>query len=62
MECKSCWWQEGGRCYLEPCERTPSGRSTKIAIKKCDSYWNKRQALIIPNDKLIILSEGKIEE
>jgi hypothetical protein len=59
--CKSCWWYEGGRCYVGKCKRTPDGRSIKTADKKCKRYRNKRKALssIIPNDKLIITSEKK---
>jgi hypothetical protein len=53
-ECKSCWWQEGGKCYEE------SGVRGRPALVLCNKYWNKRAALsgIIPNEKLVILSEG----
>lgn len=56
---KSCWWQEGGRCYIEPCQRDERGWSLKMADKKCTGYWNKRAALttVIPDEKLIIISE-----
>lgn len=58
-ECKSCWWQEGGRCYADPCVRLPDGRSARMAIGKCPNYWNKRKALetAIPRDMLVITSE-----
>lgn len=58
-ECRSCWWQEGGRCYVGKPERLPNGRSTKLAEGRCDLYWNKRKALstVIPNDMLVITSE-----
>lgn len=57
--CKSCWWQEGGLCYLEPCKRQEDGRSIKQAIELCNQYWNKRTALetVIPAEKLVITSE-----
>lgn len=57
--CKSCWWQEGGKCYIEPCKRDEKGFSLKMADIKCKDYWNKRKALtsVIPSDKLIITSE-----
>jgi hypothetical protein len=57
---KSCWWIEGGRCYADPVERTEDGRSIKMCNDKCDKYQNKRSMLssVIPNDKLIILSES----
>lgn len=59
-KCKSCWWQEGGLCYKEPCKRNNIGRSTKKAIG-CNEYYNKRVALssVIPNENLIIISEYK---
>jgi hypothetical protein len=59
-KCKSCWWQEGGKCYEgDNVERLPNGISKKDAISPCEKYWNKRKALgsIIPNEKLIITSE-----
>lgn len=58
--CRSCWWQEGGRCYLPPVQRLAdgSGRSVKLAVTRCPSYQSKRSALerVIPG-KLTILSE-----
>ncbi len=62
ITCKSCWHQEGSRCYLEPCERTTDGRSIKIAEEVCDSYLSKRHALetVIPGNKLVIMSERHI--
>ena len=58
-KCKNCWWQEGDLCYLEPVERDETGRSKKEAIHICDSWVSKREMLtrVIPNDKLIIISE-----
>ena len=58
-DCRSCWWQEGGRCYIGTPERLSDGRSTKMAEGRCDGYWNKRKALttVIPGDKLVIASE-----
>jgi len=54
MECKSCWWQEGGKCYKDEKDIVP------VPVAKCSCYWNKRAALgsVIPNDKLIITSDG----
>jgi len=59
--CRSCWWQEGGRCYAAPLERLPNGHSTKMAEGRCGKYRNKREALetVIPADKLVILSERR---
>lgn len=45
ITCDVCWWQEGGRCYLEPVERLPDGRSTKFATTRCNEFWSKREAL-----------------
>lgn len=58
--CKSCWWQEGGRCYVGNFIPDNDGRSVKIADKKCDRYRSKRSALetIIPGHKLFIISEN----
>lgn len=58
---KSCWWQEGGRCYVFD-ENTPcylNGYSKILCCGKCKRYKNKRNALskVIPNDKLVIVSE-----
>ena len=58
---KSCWWNEGGRCYIEPCKRDENSRSHKICDKICDKHLSKRKMLetCIPGDKLVILSEKK---
>ena len=58
---KSCWWNEGGRCYKTPCERMEDGRSCELCTDICDDYASKREVLgsVIPKDKLIILSEEK---
>jgi len=64
--CKSCWWQEGGRCYNPsfPNAHPDKGYSDKLATELCDKYWSKRDALgsIIPNEKLIIVSEHTGDE
>jgi len=58
---KSCWWNEGDRCYKTPCERMEDGRSHKKCTTICGNYTSKREVLrsVIPEDKLIILSEEK---
>jgi hypothetical protein len=58
---KSCWWQEGGRCYKEPVDRKADGRSKVLCSGKCGNFMPKREMLsqYIPNDKLIITSERK---
>lgn len=58
-ECKSCWWQEGGRCYVDDPPRNEKNQSLIMATNKCEKYWNKREALttVIPNEALVILSE-----
>jgi hypothetical protein len=63
MKCKGCWWEEGGRCYVGDPVCDEQGRSNKLAIMRCDQFWGKREALgaIIPNDKLVILSEKQKE-
>jgi len=62
-KCRSCWWQEGGRCYQEPVDRLPDGRSKRLAEGPCPGkgYHNKRKMLerAIPGDKLVILSEER---
>jgi len=60
-KCKSCWWQEGGLCYIDPCKRDDKGISNKKADKICKLYVNKRKKLstVIPNDMLVITSENK---
>lgn len=67
--CRSCWWQEGGRCYNETFAiiTTSNNRrygelindDTELRCCNSEGYLNKRTALssVIPNDKLIILSE-----
>jgi len=61
--CRSCWEQEGGRCYAEPVDRIKSGPlkgySKKMAEHLCDDYRSKRAVLssVIPNDRLVITSE-----
>lgn len=64
ITCRSCWWQEGGRCYAEPCERIPNpdgvgSISTKIANEVCENHQGKRTVLsqFFPTEKLIIASE-----
>ena len=58
---KSCWWYEGGRCYIEPCQREKNERSIKQCLKICKKFKSKRKMLssVIPSDKLIIVSEGR---
>ena len=55
---KSCWYNEGGLCYVEWKGR---GRSNVICTKKCEKYKSKRTVLggFIPDDKLLIVSERK---
>lgn len=57
--CKSCWWQEGGLCYVDNPPRDKNGRSINKAISICDKFQTKRSVLskVIPNDMLYILSE-----
>lgn len=62
--CRTCWWQEGGRCYLEPCQRIPNPAgpgtvSTKGADNSCDQHTSKRSVLssVIPTEMLVIQSE-----
>lgn len=58
--CKSCWWQEGGKCFdpgtFEP---LPNGDSSKLADGVCENYEGKRGLLqsLLGDVKLIILSE-----
>jgi len=57
---KSCWWIEGGLCYLEHNRRnTTDGRSCVKCNGVCKGYISKREFLsqFIPSDKLIIMSE-----
>lgn len=62
--CIGCWWQEGGRCYVNNPPRLENGRSTILAEKRCEKFWGKRQALetVIPSDKLVILSEERLTQ
>ena len=60
--CRSCWWQEGLRCYHGNPERDDKGVSAVPAIARCENYQGKRTALEgagIPREKLIIASEGR---
>lgn len=65
ITCRSCWWQEGGRCYVEPCEREDpqpgevGRRSKKMADAVCHEHTSKRSVLasVIPSDMLVIASE-----
>jgi len=61
--CKSCWWQEGGRCYEGNFSRDSKGYSKKLAKRRCEKYWSKRDALstLIPSKQLIISSENNRE-
>lgn len=62
--CKTCWWQEGGKCYNKEVG-LPEGKDIidyPSPLPECSSnYLNKRKALseIIPNEFLVICSEGK---
>jgi hypothetical protein len=70
VTCRSCWWQEGGRCYVEPCEREDpkpdevGRRSKRMADKVCHEHTSKRSVLasFIPNDMLVIASEQNGEK
>lgn len=60
--CRGCWWQEGGRCYVDDAApREKDGRSTLLATTRCARFLGKRAVLekVIPSDKLIIASEHK---
>lgn len=60
QSCKSCWWQEGGRCFLPGTfERLPNGNSPKLADKPCESHKGKRSVLgpLLGDVKLVIVSE-----
>jgi len=61
-DCSACFWNEGGRCYVEPCDRLPDGRSKKLAETRCSHYATKRAVMsrVIPGEMLVITSEGKI--
>ena len=57
--CRGCWWDEGGRCYVDNPPRNEKGRSLVKAEKRCGKYQSKRAMLstVIPDEKLIIISE-----
>jgi hypothetical protein len=66
--CRSCWWQEGGRCYEGEPERDENGRSLLIVDPEkpghtkheCKMYKSKRRVLEglgIPPKMLVITSE-----
>ena len=66
LTCKSCWHQEGGRCYFgaefgkpDAIPRDERGRSLKLADKVCEHHTGKRAVLeqFIPGDRLVIMSE-----
>lgn len=69
--CKSCWWQEGGKCYnsefanITTHELFQEGELIScLTLESCaknTGYLNKREALssVIPNEKLVITSETK---
>ena len=60
QSCKSCWWQEGGRCFLPGTfKRLPNGNSSKLANELCESHKSKRSVLspLLGDVKLIIISE-----
>jgi hypothetical protein len=52
--CKSCWWQEGGKCYTD--EGLVAGEANEV----CARHWSKREALgqFTKGVELIIMSEG----
>jgi hypothetical protein len=70
VTCWSCWWQEGGRCYVEPCEREApqpgqiGERSLRMATVVCHKHTSKRAVLstVIPNDMLVISSEQNLQK
>lgn len=62
--CRSCWWQEGGRCYVEPCERFEipgqvGSYSKRMADGVCHEHTSKRKVLasVFPTEMLTIASE-----
>lgn len=65
VTCRSCWWQEGGRCYVKPCIREEpvpgeiGQRSVRLADAVCQEHTSKRSVLesVFPADRLIIASE-----
>lgn len=63
LTCRSCWWQEGGRCYVKPCERIPNPEgvgsiSTKMADSVCHQHTSKMSVLskFFPSGMLKIAS------
>ena len=69
--CWSCWWREGFKCYSEDLGEIKEEDGLRIGhlisqelIERCENYYNKRKALssVIPNDKLIIVSEDSKKE
>lgn len=65
QSCKSCWWQEGGRCF-DPgkFERLPNGNSSKLADKICENHKSKRSVLapLLGDVELIIVSEENAKQ
>lgn len=67
-QCWSCWWREGGNCYLkgrthmEGCTQVGT-EITQDLLVSCTSYLNKRKALssVIPNEMLVITSEYAVK-
>jgi len=64
VTCRSCWWHEGGRCYVAGVKRikNPDGIgtiSTKLATEPCEKHTGKRQVLehVFDGKKLVIASE-----
>lgn len=67
--CRTCWWQEGGRCYLAPVDRLPDGRSTKMAEARCVGFKGKREVLnratgglFEDNPEALVIVSEKVEE
>lgn len=61
-KCKTCWWQEGEKCYNEKLVNTIGKNISPELLMDCNEnncYCNKRKALgtLIPNNKLTIISE-----
>ena len=66
-KCWSCWWREGRNCFSEEFGEIPRNEKylagheiTSELIARCSkSFVSKREVLgrVIPNDKLVILSE-----
>ena len=50
--CQFCWYREGDRCYVDPCERELEGRSKKV-IKlsdNCNKFDNKNKFYNLLNE------------